>query len=148
MKIALVCSRGGHLTETLELLEALRGFEYFFVVPHSPRDSEIVRLAPVYFSPSIDARLLPFLWVCFWSLKVLLRERPEVIISLGPEIAIPFFFWGRLLGMKTLYIESWCRVENLSLTGKIVYPWVHEFWVQWPDLASKYRRAQYKGAIA
>ncbi len=147
MKIALVCTRGGHLTETLELVEALKGFEFFFVIPHSPRDVEVQGMAPVYFYRTIDAHLLPFIEVFFWSLKILLHEKPDIIISLGPEIAIPFFFWGKLLGMRTLYIESWCRVDNLSLTGRILYFWADEFWVQWPELQKRYRRARYRGSI-
>jgi UDP-N-acetylglucosamine:LPS N-acetylglucosamine transferase len=148
MKIAIVSSRGGHLTETLQLLEGLRGHEYFFVTSHSPRDRELEKIAPVRFCRTIDARPVPFLFVFFWAISVLLREKPDVILSLGAEVALPFFFWGRLLGMKTIYIESWCRVKDLSLTGRLVYRWVDEFWVQWPQLQRLYSaKAKYKGSI-
>lgn len=69
-----------------------------------------------------------------WVLAVLLKEHPDVILSLGAEIAVPFFYLGRLLGIKTFYIESWCRVEDLSLTGRLLYPVSDIFWVQWPEL--------------
>ena len=85
--------------------------------------------------------------IFFWAIKVLMQEKPDVIISLGPHIALPFFFWGKLFGMKTIYIESWCRVEDLSVTGRIAYRWVDEFWVQWPQLQVRYPQAKYKGSV-
>lgn len=84
----------------------------------------------------------------WWALKTLMIERPEVIVSLGSEIAIPFFYWSRLFGIKTIYIESWCRVENLSVTGWLVYLVSDQFWVQWPQLLKKCGlKARFKGAV-
>ncbi len=147
MKIALVCTRGGHMTETLQLLPALDGCELVFVAPHSQRDAELLSLGRVYFAQPVEAKLLPFLGYFGLAWGVLRRERPGVVLSLGPEIAIPFLALGKLLGMKTIFIESWCRVENLSLTGRMVYGWVDEFWVQWPQLGAIYPRARFYGAV-
>jgi len=148
MKIALVSTRGGHLTETLKLMDAFIGHKVFFVVPHNPLDQKLQASAPVYFSLCIDAKLHRFVYVFFWAIFILFKEKPDVILSLGPEIAIPFFFWGKIFGMKTIYIESWCRVNTLSLTGKIVYRWVDEFWVQWPQLLDNCGpKAKYFGGI-
>lgn len=147
MKIALITMRGGHLTEILRLLDAFDRHEYFFVIPHSVHDQELLHLAPVVFSDDLDTNIVRFLKLTLWSIGVVRRERPDVILSMGPHIALPFFLWGKVLGIKTIYIESWCRVENLSLTGRIAYLWVDEFWVQWPQLQAKYPRAKYKGAV-
>lgn len=134
MKIGLVCSHGGHYTETLQLLEAFQGHRFFFATYHSPREDEVRRLAPSYFTDNIGASPWRMFTACFWALGVLRRERPDVLVSLGAEIALPFFYLAKLMGIKTIFIESWCRVENLSLTGRLVYPLVDEFWVQWPQL--------------
>ena len=148
MKVALVTTRGGHLTETMRLLDAFDGNEFFFITPFSSRDQELRRISPVYFFQSIDAHLVKFFFFSLWSLYVLLKEKPRVILSMGPEIAIPFFAWGKLLNMKTIYIESWCRVTNLSLTGKLVYYLVDEFWVQWPQLIQACSpKAKYNGGV-
>jgi UDP-N-acetylglucosamine:LPS N-acetylglucosamine transferase len=134
VKIALVCTQGGHLTETLQVLDAFEGHEIFFVTHYSTRDDEARAIAPAYFCANIGERPLVFLRTILWALRLLLHERPQVIFSTGSEIALPFFFWGRLLGIKTIFLESWCRVEGLSRTGKLAYPLVDEFWVQWPQL--------------
>lgn len=55
-------------------------------------------------------------------LKILLKEKTDIVISTGAEIAISVFYVAKLLRIKTIFIESWCRVNKPSITGKIVYP--------------------------
>jgi UDP-N-acetylglucosamine:LPS N-acetylglucosamine transferase len=148
VKVALVCTQGGHLTETLQVLDAFAGCELFFVTHFSARDEELRTIAPAYFCPNIGQRPLVFIRTFVWALRLLLREQPQVIFSTGSEIALPFFFWGRLLGIKTIFLESWCRVEHLSRTGRLAYPLVDEFWVQWPQLLQACgSKARYFGGV-
>ena len=39
---------------------------------------------------------------------------------------------------KVIFVESLCRVQTLSLSGKMVYPLVDQFLVHWPVLKEKY----------
>jgi beta-1,4-N-acetylglucosaminyltransferase len=134
VKICLACSHGGHLSETLQLLEAFQGHDFFFATYHSARDAYVQELGRAYFTQNIGTSLPRMLRATVWAWAVLRRERPDVIVSLGAEIAIPFFYLGKLMGAKTIFIESWCRVENLSRTGRLAYPVADVFWVQWPQL--------------
>ena len=148
MKICITCSHGGHLTETLQILDAFAGHNIFFATYHSAREAEVRAIAPAYFTDNIGLSVWRMLRAFGWAWSILRRERPDVIISLGAEIALPFFYLGKLLGIKTLFIESWCRVHNLSLTGKLVYLVVDVFWVQWPQLLKVCgSKAQYRGAV-
>jgi beta-1,4-N-acetylglucosaminyltransferase len=148
MKIFLVCSHGGHLTEALQLLDALEGHQLVFVTYHSSRDAMVREIAPAYFTRNIGTSPRRMARAFVWAWRILRAERPAVLVSLGAEIALPFFYLGKVMGIKTLYVESWCRVEDLSLTGRLVYPVVDEFWVQWPQLLSACGpRAQYRGAV-
>jgi UDP-N-acetylglucosamine:LPS N-acetylglucosamine transferase len=148
MKVALVCTQGGHLTETLQVLEAFAGNDVFFVTHRSPRDEDVRRLGRAYFFWGINANPFLFALSFLWALNVVLRERPQVIFSPGAEIALPFFVWGKLLGAKTIYMESWCRIDDLSLTGRLAYPIVDAFYVQWPQLLKHCGpKARYLGAV-
>ena len=148
MKICLVCSHGGHFTETLQILEALAGHEIFFVTYRSPREAQVTGIARAYFTDNIGTSVWRMLRATFWAMRILRQERPDLIISLGAEIAVPFLYVGKLLRIKTLFVESWCRVANLSLTGRLVYPIVDAFWVQWPQLTSIYGpKAEFHGAV-
>lgn len=79
--------------------------------------------------------------------RVLRAERPDAILSTGAALAVPFFILGRLLGIRTVYVESVTRTESLSLSGRIVYPLAGAFFVQWPQLAARLKKARYEGAV-
>jgi len=148
MKICLVCSHGGHLMEMLQLMDAFEGHEAFFVSYRSERTEKLAETTKVYLLENIGrsvTRLLlsvPLVW------RILLRERPRLIVSTGSEIAIPFFYLAKLLRINTIYIESVCRVSSPSATGKVVYPVADLFLVQWEQLLSVYgANAHFEGGI-
>lgn len=147
MKVCLVCSTGGHLAEMLCLLPALEEHEHFIVTYDDPyaRSTKDVR----YFLPSnIREKPQRLLFQTRRCWDILRRESPQVIISTGAEIALPFFYLGRVLGMHTIFIESWCRTSTASLTGRLAYPVANEFLVMWPALLEVYGpKARYEGAI-
>ena len=148
MKIGLVCSHGGHLTETLQILEAFDGYDVFFATYHSPRDDYLMKIAPAFFTQNIGTSPARLLKATIWAWEILRREKPDVILSLGAEIAIPFIYLAKFMGIRTIFIESWCRVEGLSKTGKLVYNIADQFWVQWPQLIDVGGpRVQYKGSV-
>jgi UDP-N-acetylglucosamine:LPS N-acetylglucosamine transferase len=148
MKICLVCSHGGHLTQTLELLRAFNENEIYFATYHSSREAEVLAIAPAYFTENIGTQITRMIKAIFWAYRNLRKEHPDIIVSLGAEIAIPFICLGKLFGIKTIYIESWSRVNTLSKTGRLVYPVADVFWVQWPQMLEICgSKAEYKGAV-
>jgi len=61
----------------------------------------------------------------------------------------PAFGYVGKSGIKTIFIESWTRVIQPTVTGRIVYPVSDVFLVQWGSLLSKYgKKAKYEGGIA
>lgn len=146
MKIALVCSYGGHLTELQSISEAFEGNKTFFITYESIRTRDLDE--PKYLIDSIDTNPWRMLKAFYRIGRILLKERPNVVVSTGSEIAIPAFVWARVLGAETIYIESWCRVRALSKTGKAVYPFSDLFLVQWPELVDESgEKARYEGAV-
>jgi beta-1,4-N-acetylglucosaminyltransferase len=146
MKIALVSNLGGHLTQMLFLLEAFENHEIFFVTNKDPRieHMEYKKFIIEYINVSILKMIKAFII----TFKILLNEKPDYIISTGAEIAIPFVILGKILGINTIYIESWSRVKNPSKTGRILYYIADIFLVQWPDLVKKYgKKARYEGGV-
>jgi len=145
MKICLVCSHGGHLSEMLQLMEAFEGQETFFVTYDSTRTRVLERR---YLLRNIGTNPLVMAQAFLSMLRILLKERPKLIVSTGSEIAIPAFYLAKLFRIRTIFIESWTRVEQPTGTGRLVYPFSDVFLVQWERLLSKYgRKAKYEGAI-
>ncbi len=83
----------------------------------------------------------------FLAIKVLKKERPDLIISSGAAVAVPFFYIGKLFGAKTVYIEVFDRIDKPTLTGKLVYPITDLFVVQWEEMKQVYPKAVNSGGI-
>ena len=148
MKVCLVTSSGGHLTETLQILDAFPEDDIFFVTWCGSREADVSAIAPAYFIEPFGTSPVRLLRATPRVLKILLQEKPDVIVSLGAEIALPFFYLGKLMGIKTIFIESWCRIDGLSKTGRLVYPIADAFFVQWPQLVDSCgKKARYEGAV-
>jgi hypothetical protein len=146
LKIALVCSHGGHLTEMEMLAPAFEGHRCFLVTYRSVRTQGLP--GTCYLLHNIGSSPWRLLCAFAHAVRILWRERPDVIVSTGSEIAIPFLWLGRLVGMRTAYVETWCRMTGPSRTGKLVYPASDLFLVQWPALLEHYGpRARYEGGL-
>ncbi len=59
-----------------------------------------------------------------------------LIISSGAAVAVPFFYLGKLFGAKLIYIEVFDRIDKSTMTGKMGYPIVDKFIVQWEHMKS------------
>lgn len=70
----------------------------------------------------------------FLALKVLKKEKPDVIISSGAAVAVLLFYIGKLLGAKLIYIEVFDRYDKSTVTGKLVYPITDKFIVEWEEM--------------
>ena len=81
------------------------------------------------------------------SWKVLRKERPDLIISSGAAVAVPFFYLGKLLGAKLIYIEVFDRIDKPTMTGKMVYPVTDQFVVEWEEMKKVYPKAINLGSI-
>ena len=79
--------------------------------------------------------------------KVLKKYRPKVIISTGSNVAVPLFWFGKLMGCKLVFIETRAHVYNKSLTGKLVGGMSDVVIVQWPEMLNVYKKAEYHGVL-
>ncbi len=81
------------------------------------------------------------------AIKILYKEKPDLIISSGAAVAVPFFYIGKLMGAKLIYIEVFDRIDKPTLTGKMVYPIVDKFIVEWEEMKRVYPKAINLGSI-
>lgn len=148
MKIGLVCSSGGHLTH-LKLLKSFWEKEDRFWVTFDKEDANSYlvneRKYNCYFPT--NRNLFNLIKNTFLAIKVLKDEKPDIIISTGAAIAVPFFYIGKLFGVKTIYIEVFDRYNKPTLTGKLVYPVTDRFIVQWESMKKVYPKAINLGSI-
>ena len=148
MKMALVCSSGGHLYQMFMLSRIWRARERFWVSFPTPDATSLLKDEEVFWAYSPTNRHLPNLVKNFvLSYRLLRQQRPDVIVSTGAGVGVPFIVCGWLLSIRTVYIESITRCEELSLSGYLCLPFVDKLLVQSPGLAEKHKKVEFRGRI-
>jgi UDP-N-acetylglucosamine:LPS N-acetylglucosamine transferase len=148
MKIGLICSSGGHFLQLYLLRDSWNKFDHFWVTFNSCDINCLLKSEKLFFASSPTNRNIKnLLKNSFLAFKILLKEKPDMIVSTGAGVAVPFIYVAKLLGIKTVYIESVTRVNELSLSGKLIYPVIDNLIVQWPQLAKKYKKAKFTGQV-
>ena len=102
-------------------------------------------MIPCYFPTNRSLKALLINTKLAW--KTLRREKPDLIISSGAAVAVPFFYLGKLFGAKTIYIEVFDRIDKPTMTGKMVYPVTDRFIVEWEEMKKVYPKAINLGSI-
>ena len=149
-KICLVSSHGGHFKELLNAIgEAKTTFaDYYWVTHRTSNTQEKLSNIRHYFVIDPVTSKLKFMLNLLQSFWIILRERPQVIISTGAGIAIFTILLGKfLLKAKVIYIESAANVTSPSKTGKFIYRYSDLFLIQWEDLFQYYPKAKYVGLL-
>jgi UDP-N-acetylglucosamine:LPS N-acetylglucosamine transferase len=147
-KVCLVGSSGGHLTHLYLLKDFWQTQERFWVTFDKPDAQALLKDEQVYHCHyPTNRNLKNAIRNTFLAFKVLRKEKPDLIISSGAAVAVPFFWLGKLFGAKTVYIEVFDRIDAPTLTGKLVYPVTDKFIVQWESMKKVYPKAINLGGI-
>ncbi|MBI4177312.1 MAG: capsular biosynthesis protein [Candidatus Aenigmarchaeota archaeon] len=148
MKIALPSSAGGHLTELMQIKGAFGAHERFFITVRRKDTEDLAGKEKVYFVADTARSPLGLIKNIISSMRIMAKERPDVVITTGAGAAIPSSIIGKFLGAKLVYMESYCRTKNRSWSGTLLYPFADVFLVQWPSMVSKYgKKTQYWGGV-
>ena len=155
MKVCILCSPGGHMTEALSVLEAFDGHDVFLMTNKFPTVDGFAHkdIKNVYYLKFFGFGFVRTMLTCLYNsllcIKIFVRERPSVIFSTGSDITVPAFYLGKLLfRCKLVYLESLTRVHTASLNARAVY-WISDlFLVQWEQLLSVFgKKAQFTGRL-
>lgn len=147
MKILAISSRGGHWLELLRLNKVWADQDVFFIT-NDPQLRHYIS-SDSHFSTVIDASMDNKVGLLLLAAQVLwkvIRIRPDVIISTGAAPGYFAVFWGKLLGAKTVWVDSIANAEELSLAGKKVGKFADVWLTQWPEL-EKPKGPYYKGSV-
>ncbi|MFH7320750.1 UDP-N-acetylglucosamine--LPS N-acetylglucosamine transferase [Desulfurivibrio sp. D14AmB] len=146
LKILAVSSGGGHWIELLRVLPAFAQGEVVLatVKPEYQRD---VPGAALHVIPDATRwNRLGLLKLALRVLWVVLRVRPDIIVTTG---AAPGYFslrFGRWLGARTIWIDSIANVDELSMAGQMAGRFADLWLTQWPHLARP-DGPEYAGAV-
>lgn len=149
-KACFIASSGGHWEELMCLKEIAEECDAFYVTEKGGQADDS-NLENIYTLPQINRHeknfMIKFIKIFARAMKILRKEKPDFVITTGALIAFPFCLYAKLMRCKVIYIESFARVNNRSLTGRLVYPFADLFLVQWESLLELYPKAKYVGGI-
>lgn len=148
-RILLVASTGGHLAQLMRLEPWWREHERTWVTFdkadaqfHLQHESDVVHAHhPTTRNLPNAARNLLLAYRLLWS------RRPDVVVSTGAGVALPFFVVARMRAVPTVYIEVYDRVRTRTLTGRLCRHLSTSFLVQWPGQVELYPGATLVGPL-
>ena len=157
LKILVVLGDGGHTAEIINLVGLLGPeYAYSYVITNSDRISEnkITIPGPVDYvmrPRAKDEKIWLAAIKCVYSLwqaaRLLNKVRPDVVLGSGPAVLIPIALLSKLTRVKLIFVETGSRVNNLSLTGRIMWRLADLFFVQWEQLRERYPDAIFAGRL-
>ena len=150
-KVCLISSSGGHFEQLMMLKQLEEKFDVFIVTEKTDYNKNNKNIK--YFLPQVNRKekffMLKIIKIYFKSLKILKKEKPDVIISTGVLSTIPMLYLGHKKHRKVIYIESFAKISDPTQTGKFVYKHnlADRFYVQWESMLKFYPNAIFKGGI-
>jgi hypothetical protein len=141
--VLLVGSAGGHLAQLMRLSPWWEGCERTWVTFDKPDARSLLADEAVIWAHHPTTRNIPnLLRNLVLAAREVRRIRPDVVVSTGAAVAVPFFVVARLLRLPTVYVEVFDRIDSPTLTGRLCRPIATRFCVQWPE-----QQAHYPGSV-
>lgn len=135
-KLLAISSGGGHWVQLLRLRPAFDGCEVAYATVSEGYRVDLEPDAVLHVIPDANRwSKLDLLRSALVISRLLLRLRPDVVVTTG---AAPGYFGariGKLIGARVVWVDSIANAEELSLSGKKAGSFADLWLTQWPHLA-------------
>lgn len=150
IKICFAASSGGHFEQLLMLKPLMKKYNSF-VITEKTCYKTTVSGENVYYMLQLNRKektvVLKMVWNAILSFAIFVKERPDVVITTGVLATIPICLIAKMFKKKLIYIESFAKVTSATETGKIMYRFADQFYVQWESMLKIFPGAIYLGGI-
>ena len=144
----LVGSAGGHLAQLMALEPWWGRYRRTWVTFDKPDARSLLAAEDIVWAHHPTTRNVGNLARnLFLAVRLVRRVRPAVVVSTGAGVALPFFVLARVLGIPTVYVEVFDRIDSPTLTGRLCRPFTTRFCVQWPEQQALYRGSTVIGPL-
>ena len=149
-KILFAASSGGHFEQLMMLKPLMEKYDSILVTEKTKYGAGKLDMK-TYYVKQINRKewlFVPKFIANMWkSLRIIIKEKPTVMITTGVLATIPLALLMKLFRGKLIYIESFAKVTSKTLSGKLLYKYADQFYVQWEEMLKLYPNAIYKGGI-
>jgi len=145
-RVLAIASGGGHWVQLLRLRPAFEGCRVTYVTVRGSYRSDVPGERFRVINDATRWNKVGLVKMCLRIAWIVLRERPHAVVSTG---AAPGYFairMGRLLGARTVWVDSIANAEELSMTGQMVGRHAGLWLTQWEHLSGP-EGPRYAGAV-
>ena len=150
IKICFAASSGGHFEQLLMLKPLMEKYESFVITEETTYKVQINN-EKTYYLKQVNRKeksFLPRMVVnSLESFRIFLKEQPDAVICTGVLADLPVCLIAKIAGKKLKYIVSFAKVTSPTLSGKLLYRFADQFYVQWEQMLQIYPRAIFLGGI-
>jgi UDP-N-acetylglucosamine:LPS N-acetylglucosamine transferase len=148
-RVLLVGSSGGHLAQMAAMERWWRDHERWWATFRTPDAESLLadeaNVVWVHHPTTRSAKnAVRNLWLAVGMLR---RVRPDVVVSTGAAVAVPFFLVARILRIPTVFVEVYDRLDSATLTGRLCRPLSSLSCVQWEEQLRLYPGARVIGPL-
>ena len=145
-RILAIASGGGHWIQLLRLRPAFTGARVTYASVGKDAGAAVADNCYYRFPDANRERKIALLLQTLRIAWIVVRVRPDVIVSTGASCGYVAIRIGRLLGARTMFIDSIANAEKLSLSAELVNRHAHLLLTQWPHLSTT-GGPQYRGSV-
>ena len=134
-KLLAVASGGGHWVQLLRLRPAFVDCDVVFVTVNASYRSDLGGSKLHVVHDASRWNKLGLLLLAMQIGRIIAVERPDAVISTGAAPGYLALRLARLVGARTVWVDSFANAEEMSLSGRRIGPHADLWLTQWPDLA-------------
>ena len=150
IKICFAASSGGHYEQFMMLKPLMNKYDSFVITEETIYKTK-QNGKKIYYMKQVNRKEKGFCLKMLINAKraflIFLKEKPDIIICTGVLAMIPICLVSKIAGKRLIYIESFAKVTSATLTGKLLYKFADQFYVQWESMLKVYPKAIYLGGI-
>lgn len=150
MKVCFAASSGGHYEQLMMLKPLMEKYDSFILAEKTEYSMEVKGIK-TYYLKQVNRKentcLIKLIDNAVKSLGLFIKERPDAIICTGVLAMVPMCLLCKIFGKRLIYIESFAKVTTPTETGKLLYKFADQFYVQWESMLEVYPNALYLGGI-
>lgn len=136
-KVLAISSGGGHWVQLLRLRPSFEGADVVYATVMEGYRADVPGCQFRVIGDGNRTEKLKLVWSLWTIFFLLLIEWPDVVISTGAAPGYLALRLGKLLRMRTVWVDSIANAEELSMSGQKAGGCADLWLTQWPNLATE-----------
>lgn len=144
-KILAISSSGGHWIQMQRIASSFSGNEVVYVSTLKGYAKEVPTCKYYTVRDASAWSKLSLILLFLQLIKIIIQERPNIVISTGAAPGLFAILLSRIIGARTIWVDSIANYQQLSLSGRLSKYFTHLHLTQWEHLANQ--KTQFSGKV-